>query len=618
MNSEAKQCQSCKQDFSIEPADFDFYRKIDVPPPTFYWKCRLARRLVWRNERSLYKRACDLCHKNVISMYPAEAPFPVYCHDCWWGDSWSPVDYGREYDFQKPFFEQFADLQKVVPKPAAYATGNVNSDYCNYTAHMKEGYLMFGSWFSENCGYGQTVLESKDCWDCMFVKNCELCLSSVDCTKCNQTHFSQKCSDCFASAFLYDCKNCQNCLFCFNLRGKSYHIFNQPVSREEFEKTKKEIMGSFTALQKARADFQEMARAKAIHKSMTGDRNNNASGEFIYNSKNVQRSYYIHDGENEKYAVRGGKGQKDAMDVFGVHAGELAYECNNIDFSSRCLFSINGENNINSDYLADSFNVKNSFGCISLRQKEYCILNKQYDEKTVKELREKIITHMSAQPYVDQKGRTYAYGELFPIEIAPSAYNETLAQEYLPLTAERAVELGYAWHAIEDKSYTASKNWKDLPDTIGEVDDAILSEVVLCQAWDSDKKLAQEHKCSKAFKITPNELAMYRKWNTPLPRQCPNTRNFELFQLRNPVDFWPRHCQCSGNAQINAEPTRINAETDNLTQPLLSKERSGEVYRNTVQHFHGAEPCPNEFETSYAPERPEIIYCESCYNAEVV
>ena len=27
--------------------------------------------------------------------------------------------------------------------------------------------------------------------------------------------------------------------------------------------------------------------------------------------------------------------------------------------------------------------------------------------------------------------------------------------------------------------------------------------------------------------------------------------------------------------------------------------------------------CKNEFETSYAPDRPEIVYCEQCYNEEV-
>ncbi len=29
------------------------------------------------------------------------------------------------------------------------------------------------------------------------------------------------------------------------------------------------------------------------------------------------------------------------------------------------------------------------------------------------------------------------------------------------------------------------------------------------------------------------------------------------------------------------------------------------------------EGCNNEFETSYAPERPEIVYCERCYQNEV-
>lgn len=543
MENQTKQCQNCKKDFVIESDDFVFYEKIKVPAPTFCPECRLARRLVWRNERSLYKRTCDLCKKNIISMHRADAAFPVYCHDCFYSDGWDALIHGREYDFSKSFFEQFKNLQRVVPRPALYAMQNVRSDYCNYTAHMKDGYLMFGSWFCENCGYGQTILESKDCWDCLFTKNSEQCYASIDCVKCNLTHFSEKCSDCFDSIFLFDCRNCQNCLFCTNLRNKNYYIFNKQVSKEEFEKTKREIFASYAAFQKAVADFRKLVREKALHKFMTGDRNSNVSGEFIYQSKNVFDSYYINDGERERYAVRGGKGQKDAMDVFGVHAGELAYECNNIDFSSRCLFSINGENNLNSDYLVDSDHVSNSFGCISVRKKEFCILNKQYDGKTFYELREKIVEQMSKMPYVDNKGRTYLYGELFPVELSPHSYNETLAQEYVPATKEWAEELGYSWSESEEKSYTATKSWRELPDVITEVKDDILSEVILCEAWDTDKTSAQQHKCSKAFKITPNELAIYRRWNLPLPRKCPNTRNYELSLLRNSVkDVCLRRC----------------------------------------------------------------------------
>ena len=527
-------------------------------------------------------------------MYKPDTPFPVYCHDCWWSDTWSPMDYGKEYDFSVPFFEQFARLQKTVPKPATYATGNVSSEYCNYTAHIKGSYLMFGSWFSENCGYGQTVLESKDCWDCLFIKNCELCFGSNDCTKCYQTHFSQKCADCADSAFLYDCRNCQNCLFSWNLRNKSYYVWNRLVSKEEFERIRRETFSSALTLEKAMHKFRKVVREQAIHKFMTGERNQDVSGEFIYNSKNVHKSYYIHDGQDEKYAVRGGKGQKDAVDVFGVHAGELAYECNNIDFSSRALFCINGENNLNTDYLTDSFNVKNSFGCISIRQKEYCILNKLYSKDEYETMRVKIIDHMNSSPYTDKKGRIYKYGELFPIEIIPHAYNETLAQEYVPITEERAAELGYVWQAVEEKSYAPTKSFKDLPDTIGEVSDSILNEIILCEAWDMDKKKAQEHGCTKAFRVNPNELAKYRKWNIPLPHKCPNTRNFEKWRMRNLNNLYKRTCMCAGTASENG------------------------TYRNSASHSHGQNNCSEEFETSYAPDRPEIVYCEQCYNAEVV
>jgi hypothetical protein len=458
---------------------------------------------------------------------------------------------------------------------------------------MKGSYLMFGSWFSENCGYGQTVLESKDCWDCLFIRNCELCWGSIDSSKCYQTHWSQKCADCTDSAFLYDCRGCQNCLFSWNLRKKSYHVWNKPVSKEEFEKVRRETFGSATALAKAKEGFAKAVREQALHKFMTGERNTNVSGEFIYNSKNVSKSYYIHDGQDEKYAVRGGKGQKDAFDVFGVHAGELAYDCNNIDFSSRALFCVNGENHLNVEYLVDSFNMKNSFGCISMRGKEYCILNKQYDKESFEELRTRITAHMDSMPYTDRKGRVSKYGELFPIEIIPNAYNHTLAQDYVPLTEERAAELGYAWEQVEEKGYEPTKTGKELPERIAEVDDAILKDIILCEAWEADKKKAQEHGCTKAFRINPNELAIYRKWGIPLPRKCPNTRLFELWRMRNLIDLYKRKCDCAGTASENGN------------------------YKNSVSHSHGQSHCEVSFETSYSPDHPETVYCEQCYQAEV-
>ncbi|PIR68730.1 hypothetical protein COU48_02340, partial [Candidatus Nomurabacteria bacterium CG10_big_fil_rev_8_21_14_0_10_03_31_7] len=72
MQSETKNCQNCKKNFTIEKEDFNFYEKMKVPPPTFCPECRSQRRMTSRNERVLYKAVCDLCKKNIISMYDSK------------------------------------------------------------------------------------------------------------------------------------------------------------------------------------------------------------------------------------------------------------------------------------------------------------------------------------------------------------------------------------------------------------------------------------------------------------------------------------------------------------------------------------------------------------------
>src|SRR3989344_768359 len=115
-STETKVCQNCKVSFTIDASDFSFYEKVQVPPPTFCAQCRFQRRLSFANERYLYKNTCGLCGKNMIAMYPPGTPFPVYCLDCYRGDKWDPFSFGKPYDFNRPFFEQFKELKLRVPR----------------------------------------------------------------------------------------------------------------------------------------------------------------------------------------------------------------------------------------------------------------------------------------------------------------------------------------------------------------------------------------------------------------------------------------------------------------------------------------------------------------------
>ena len=248
----------------------------------------------------------------------------------------------------------------------------------------------------------------------------------------------------------------------------------------------------------------------------------------------------------------------------------------------------------------DCHNSNNLFACIGLRNKSYCILNKQYIKEEYERLVPRIIEHMNSMPYIDQKGRVYKYGEFFPPELSPFAYNETIAQEYFPLTKEQAQEQGYSWKDPEPRNYEIQIKNNQIPDHIKDVGDDIINKVIECahNIGTSDVPKCNEQ-CTEAFKIISQELAFYRKMSIPLPRLCPNCRHYQRIKQRNPLKLWHRKCMCGG-AQGNPSTG------------------SGHSYRNAATHIHGEHPCPNEFETSYAPKRPEIVYCEACYNSEVV
>ncbi len=164
-------CKQCNTGFEITDEDRQFYEKINVPEPTFCPECRQQRRYAWRNERNLYHRTCGLCRKKIVSMYSEDKPFPVYCPDCWWGDGWEATDHGRDFDFSRPFFEQFLELQKDVPRIGLYIVNSENCEYCNFVGDCKNSYLIFGSVYSEDCMYGSPYY-SKNCVDSLLIREC--------------------------------------------------------------------------------------------------------------------------------------------------------------------------------------------------------------------------------------------------------------------------------------------------------------------------------------------------------------------------------------------------------------------------------------------------------------
>jgi len=564
MSEEIKNCQNCKKDFTIKAEDFSFYEKIKVPSPTWCPECRQQRRYAWRNERTLYRRNCDFCGKSTITIYSPNKPYKVYCHECWWGDDWDFTSYGRDFDFTKSFFEQFAELQHEVPRMALLNKNSINSEYTNHSGDNKNVFMSFATFGSENVIYGTFVFYSCDSMDCNYIySKGERLYEVIDSRSCYQCQYSSFLRDCSNCLYCYDCRGCNDCFMSVNLRNKSYIFKNKQYSREEYiKKIKNFELPSFLIREGLNKEFKDLIEQNSIHRYVVNERNINSTGSLIFNCKNVINAFDLEKGENCKY-IYSAIDIKDCMDLY--HVGlqtELCYEMQGCTRVSNCQFCHLCYDNMNVMYSDTCQNSQNLFGCVSVKKGEYMIFNKKYSKTDYETLKEKIIEHMK---------KIGEYGEFFSPKIAPVYYNETQGNLYMSMIKEEILAKG--WHWEDNIPGTFGKETissTSIPDKIEDVPDSYLDEIFSCVD------------CSKNYNITKNELIFYRKENIPLPRRCPNCRYKRRFDLRLKRELWHRKCMCTQENHTN----------------------------------HNG-PCPVEFETCYSPDGKELVYCESCYNKEV-
>jgi hypothetical protein len=509
-----------------------------------------------RNEWKLYRRKCDFSGDEIISAYPPDSPFKVYKNKVWWGNEWNAMDYGRDFDFNKPFFEQFAELQKEVPREG---TTVFNSQNCDYNGHIRESkncYLNSLVYKCEDVHYSYWMVNDKDVMDSMYTNDSDLCYSCISVNKSYGCVMLEESSNCNYCHFSFQLRNCDHCLFCTNLANKKYHIFNKPVSEEEFENMKKKILNGSWARWKEAYEHYLKIRKISINRFAHNLNCENVTGDHLYNCRNCEDCFESFDAEDGLNAISL-SGSKDAHNVYsaGWPGCEAVYNCSVVRGSKKLAFCTYTWQSSDMLYCDSCIGCDNCIGCIGLQHKNHCIFNKQFTKEEYNELKKKIVEHMSAKGGSTSGGKnTGELGNFFPPSLSPFAYNESCAQDFFPLEKKEAEKLGWRWIPKNKKEYQKATT-KEIPDNLKDVDDGITKEILACE------------ECGKNYKILKQELKFYRKTNLPIPHHCPTCRHQIRFKLRNPLKLFVREC-------------------DN---------------------------CKKKIRTSYAPERHEKVYCEDCY-----
>lgn len=548
-------CTHCSAPFTIPEDERAFHEDMQVDPPKQCPHCRFVRRLNERNARNLYKRKCDLTGREFISPY-SDTVFPVYHPDEWISDKWDETQYAREIDWEKPFFGQLKVLFDSVPRQGQFICPGTlqNSDYVNCAGYLKDCYLVAETDYNERCLYGNRVFHNQCVVDCSNIYESELCYECIDVSKCHSCRYCIDCENCSESWFLKNCIGCRDCIGCMNQRQKRFMVFNEQLDEAGYRKRKEELkLHTHDGVEAVRAKAAEFF-LRQPHRYVQMEQVQNCSGDHLYDSKNATFCVDCKDLEDCKYCARvfsvktaldyTSWGDKSERIYWTAACGDNGY---NLRFCGTCTTNVS-----DLTYCGHCTGCRDCFGCVGMRKKRYCILNKQYSREEYEALVPKLIDHMK---------KTEEWGEYFPRNFCCFGYNETVAQEYFPLTKEQALAKGYPWKERRDEKLNVVKTIPaaKLPQTVAEVPDDILNWAVTCEV------------SGRPFKVIKQELEFYRQLCIPVPHLHPDERHNRRMALRPSRVFHDRKCG----------------------------------------------RCGKEISSTFAPERPEQVLCEECYLKEV-
>lgn len=525
-------CLTCGHPFQVTAQANAILSRVSngvfaLPPPVECPLCRRRRRQAWQNEKTLYRRTCDLSGEQMVAIYSPDKPFPVYSHASWNSDGWDALTFGVECDPEKSMFEQFRVLQQRVPRKAQNLISCENCDFNNNLWNSKNAYLSFMSSYLVDCYYDYASWDVKDSievWYSKFIQLSHTIIASENLYQCYD------CERCFTSSNLHFCKRligCSDCFGCYGLKHKRFHIFNEPVSEAEYRDFLAAAnLGSARARAAWKQQWNAFLASSPREATVTDDFSELSTGNYLFRTARSEQCFVATDVEDSSWLFESAR-IKDCADLDFSYSCTLCVDSASAIGCYQSAFLDNCQECTDSYYLSQCAHCTNCFLCIGLKRKSFCILNRQYSEQDYRRLTSVVVAAMTARG---------EWGRFFPLPLSDFGYNETEAALNLPLTEREAAALGARWcdyvaplGVSEDAVISASS----LPDHVRDADAQILQRAIRCE------------RTGKLFRIISKELAFHQRHEIPLPRLHPLERYRDLIAQHGGTELRAARCvQC--------------------------------------------------------------------------
>ncbi|NMB56789.1 hypothetical protein GYA19_02520 [Candidatus Beckwithbacteria bacterium] len=177
---------------------------------------------------------------------------------CFFNKQYTQIEYGQKLQAAKKEavaanHKKIKALFITIPQPQSRQHNNKNCPYGDYLNNSKNVYWGFNTFFAEDSGYLFNCGTIRNSWDNTFTGGGgsgtnnitaitdELVYGMVGGANnyaCSFSEYLNYCRDCHYCA---SCQNCQDCFGCAGLSKKQYCVFNNQLTKEEYEKAVSEI-----------------------------------------------------------------------------------------------------------------------------------------------------------------------------------------------------------------------------------------------------------------------------------------------------------------------------------------------------------------------------------------
>lgn len=291
----------------------------------------------------------------------------------------------------------FAELQKLLsryPKNPSEVHDSENSDYGDFLYFCKNMHVAFDCAQCSDSLYTHDAYIARTCVDTDYCVEAELCYESVDAIKCFNSDYLEYSTNMRDSAYAANCINCHDVFGCVNLVNKSFCIFNRQLTEQEYRQK--------VAIYKQWPPEKVLAMVEELKKRYPftpkeGHNENSPYGNYIHFCKDCYMCFDAGHDENCAYLYDSFY-NKTCLDMtYASQHNELSYQILDSGNLFNSNYTVRSSHVLDSMYMFNCRNVKNSLGCVSLQNKQYCILNRQFTKEDYERISKQILEELKTK-----------------------------------------------------------------------------------------------------------------------------------------------------------------------------------------------------------------------------